>query len=499
MTFIKLHNNINFIGDTTFNSSLCVNSISTIQNNLLTTNIYPITDTITIDSDIINIGSSNSIVTLNGTTNFIASTNLGITNKLINLNYSALTSNNFDNGGNCGIKILGTNGDGYLQTSNDGLRYIIKAPLDPSFKYIATVDNNNNLNVSGASLFQKSLTVNSTLYVLGNAIMQGDAQINMGLSVSNITLFVGNSTMLGNINVNDKTLLVGDTTSLLSLTVAKNAILNETNINSQLIILGDTFFCNKTTVNSSLNLFGDSEFVKDYTINSNIIISSNTILNGAVSINSDLNIFGNSIINGSSNIQANLLVSGNANIYGSTTIQSNLYIAGNSLLNNNVTLGKNITFYNSTTQTTQSKFNILGNIISPLSEFKTNSLAAANDVPLWGFYRTGGIVKIRVSITPPHLLLIGPSTITINLGSDYIEQGVNVVENAYLDESNDIVPYLISIDNATTTNIIDTPIPITTTTIINIQVLPLGTYTITYSATDPVGNNVTKIRILSII
>ena len=128
-----------------------------------------------------------------------------------------------------------------------------------------------------------------------------------------------------------------------------------------------------------------------------------------------------------------------------------------------------------------------------------NLEAAANDVPLWGFYRTGGIVKIRVSITPPHLLLIGPSTITINLGSDYIEQGVNVVENAYLDESNDIVPYLISIDNATTTNIIDTPIPITTTTIINIQVLPLGTYTITYSATDPVGNNVTKIRILSII
>ena len=71
-----------------------------------------------------------------------------LTYKLINLNYSALTSNNFDNGGNCGIKILGTNGDGYLQTSNDGLRYIIKAPLDPSFKYIATVDNNNNLNVN---------------------------------------------------------------------------------------------------------------------------------------------------------------------------------------------------------------------------------------------------------------------------------------------------------------------------------------------------------------
>jgi hypothetical protein len=35
-----------------------------------------------------------------------------------------------------GIEILGVSGNGYIKTSNDGLRYIIKAPLDPDEKYI---------------------------------------------------------------------------------------------------------------------------------------------------------------------------------------------------------------------------------------------------------------------------------------------------------------------------------------------------------------------------
>ncbi len=67
----------------------------------------------------------------------------------------------------------------------------------------------------------------------------------------------------------------------------------------------------------------------------------------------------------------------------------------------------------------------------------------------------------------PVISLVGNSTVTINKGSTYSDAGATVTDN------------------------IDTTVTVTTTGSVNPNIV--GTYTITYNATDSSGNNATPV------
>ena len=137
----------------------------------------------------------------------------------------------------------------------------------------------------------------------------------------------------------------------------------------------------------------------------------------------------------------------------------------------------------------KSNLYILSNIISQLPNYKDNASAVLGGVPLWGFYRTGGVLKIRLNDVPPNIMLIGSNTINISYGIMYIDPGV--VASSIIDGQ--IIPNLISIIDNNNNNILVNTIPINGPTIIS-NLLPVDQYILTYKATDNAGNYTTIIR-----
>ena len=59
---------------------------------------------------------------------------------------------------------------GYIQTSNDGTRYIIKSPLETNYNYLATLDQNNNNFISGNSIIIGNVSIGSSLNINNNCV-----------------------------------------------------------------------------------------------------------------------------------------------------------------------------------------------------------------------------------------------------------------------------------------------------------------------------------------
>ena len=88
---------------------------------------------------------------------------------------------------------------------------------------------------------------------------------------------------------------------------------------------------------------------------------------------------------------------------------------------------------------------MISEIISNLPNYKNNTEAVSGGIPLWGFYRTGGILKIRLDDTPPQLSLVGNNIINLLYGNMYIDPGVNAYDNV----DGTLIPDLILIiDNS---------------------------------------------------
>ena len=206
---------------------------------------------------------------------------------------------------------------------------------------------------------------------------------------------------------------------------------------------------------------------------SNLNVSGTSLLND-LTINSNLNVSGLSLLN-------------DVSILNNITVQSNLFVSNTSLLN--------FTYINSDLNlsankliTTPSNLTSLSSllILNTLANFTDDSQAKLGGIPQWGVYRTGSILKIRALPNNPvvNLVLSGLSTISIEVGNDYIEPGVL----AYDYDNNLLTPYLTSISNTTTSNIISNNINVSgTTTITETSALSVGTYTISYTATDNIG------------
>jgi len=472
-------------GAISIGSSLFVAGSVRFGNNFKTNMIRSINNQdVNIQGDIINFGTTNTNIYIKGTTVNLITNDLKVSDKLITLNIDPYTASAFDDGSLSGIEILSNNGNiGYIKTSEDGTRYKIKAPQDNLSWYIATTDNNNNLDVSGLSILNSYVTICSLLYVSGNSMFQGSTTFNSRLNVSGTALLQGNSTILSNLNISGGTILQGYTTVRSVLTVGENLIINgSSTINSTLYISGNTNINGELTISSLLHVNGNTLILGNITINSQLNVSNNTTIEGNTTVLSSINISGNTNINSNTNIYGSIIVSGNTILNNDSTINSQLSVNGTANLNNNISVSSN--------------FNIVGNIISNIPEYENNLSAKNGGVSLWGLYRTGGIVKIRIDDEAPVLTLLGGTSLSFAYNSSYIDPGVLAVDNV----DNNILVYLTGIytnnSNLLSDNILITG---TSTLITQTSLLLEGLYTAKYQASDSNYNTSYIYRNLNLI
>jgi hypothetical protein len=459
-----------------FGSNFKCNTIRSIDNT-------PDNTDLNIIADKIHIGTTNSNIYIQGTTVNLITENLDIQDNLVTLNIDPNTANAFDDGSLAGIQIQSNNNNiGYIRVTEDGLRYEIKAPQDNLSWYIATTDSDNNLNVSGSSILNNSVTISSLMYVSGNTILQGNTTLNSSLNVSGNSLIQGATTITGNLYISGGTLLQGYTTINSTLTVNNNLIINgASTINSLLYISGNTNINGQLTISSVLNVNGNTLILGNITINSQLSVSNNTIIEGDSTVLACINISGNANLH-NTNIYGSILVSGNTIFNSATTINSQLVVNGTSYLNNNITIGSNL--------------DIIGNIISNIPEYPDNLTAKNAGIAIWEFYRTGGIIKIRLNDQPPIITLLGNTTESISLGNTYTDPGAYALDFA----GNQNIIYITSLAISGTNNLLSDNILITgTSTLISqTSTLSSGSYIITYQATDSSGNIGFNYRLLTI-
>jgi hypothetical protein len=196
-----------------------------------------------------------------------------------------------------------------------------------------------------------------------------------------------------------------------------------------------------------------------------------------------LNVNGSSNILNSSTFLSKLTISNTSSINGTVTFLSNILISGNSTFNNNITIGS---LLNNT--------NINGQIVCSLPEYLTNNDATINNIPTWGFYRTGGIIKIRLNQISPTINLLGDSSIDINISNNYIDPGAYAI-----DPGDGNIPVYLSLLTGTTSLISNILITGTSTLITKTSTLLTGNYTALYTATNSSGLISNNYRLINII
>ena len=467
-SFIK--NNITINGDSKHNNITqmgSLNSNNLISNTINTNNIYQNSNVVNINGDVITIGTDKSTINIIGNLSYISTSNLKIADKLITLNDPNKLTNNY-----YGIEILGTSGNGYIKTLDNG-RYEIKAPLDITKKYIVEVDMNENINISGTALLYNNVTVLSNISIAQNVIY--------------------NEVVANNLNVSSKTICTNyysNNMNISGITYISN------DMNTEKLIVKNINMINLTVL-SVLNIDGTCNIASNVTLNSDLTLNNTLLVKNTMTVLSDLKV-NSAIINNNLTVNSNLFISSNAllnnnlstaslNILKDTMLNNSLTLTSKLFVSKNINIKGNITMNNSF---------ITGNIVIPLKHYDTNYTAALNNVQKWGLYRTGGIVKIRLDILPPVITLVGNSTLDMAVGMSYLELGGSALDN---DDGN-ISVYITSIKKANTEYlnnqvlILATSTYISTTTPLN----TVGTYTITYNALDSIGNVGIKYRTLNI-
>ena len=404
-----------------------------------------------------NLVSINSNLYVSGIT--ICNGNLSIMSNLYSI------SNNTIIYGNLNTNIL--NISGYSQLNN-GINIYNNLNISGN----SIISNNittNNLNILQNTINNNSITFLSNLYVSNNSIFKNLYPINI-LSVSGNTILQGNTTINSSLYVSNNSLFNNNISIISNLYVSNNSLFNIIYAN-QLNISNTSIFNNAVTTNS-LFISSNTIFNNNLYIN-NLYTSSNSILNNNLTVNSNLNISSISIFNNTT-INSNLNISNNS-IINNNVSANTFYISGNTNINNNL-LVNNVTTNATLTIsgiTTLFNINILGELISTLPTYDTNSAAAAAGIPLWGFYRTGGILKIMTDVIAPIITLNGSSSISVSQGLAYTELGATAID--YF--NNSIIPIISGSVNTST----------------------IGLYTITYTATDSYGNISVVTRIVNVI
>lgn len=461
--FNVISNNCTTLYNKTIYSSLFISGITRIYNNIITSNIGN-TNTTNIYGNTIYIGNINSTIKIIGTSTYVGIKNLNINDKIYSLNINGSTTAAFDTGNNSGIEILGTNTTGFIKSSNDSMFYQLKGPSNINTENILTVLNDN-LYITGTNIFQSFTTFNSSLYISNKSYFNYVSN-NSTCNINN-NFFTNNLTIFSNLSIsNNSTLINCNTINIL----CNN---NYTTLN---ISINSNFISNNV---SSRNIFNMVTNLSNIYINQNSLLKNVTILNF-------LNITGYNIINGSCTCN-NILNSNNNIIVNTTTLLSSINISNNGYFNNLSTINSSL-FVNNTTNingditigSVTKNLNILSTIISKIPEYNNNAEAKVGGLPLYGFYRTGGIMKIRLDDVAPVLTLVGNSTVTIS--GNYTDPGVTATDNF----DTNITVYVSSIKN-NNIELLTTPILIS-----NIgsylSYANETSYIVKYTASDSDGN-----------
>lgn len=453
--------------NTIINSSLTINSNLFINGNTLLNNSSSINSSLNVSGTTIinNYTSINSNLNIssNSNINFITiNSNISISN---NTNLYNLTSNSMYINGNVNISSS--------TTINSSLTLFNLTTNNLSI--------NSSLNVSGNTQINGSMTINSPFYVTSFSLLN-NLSINTSLYVSNNSVIQGNTTILNNLYVSNNSILSGNNTIL-------------SNFNASGLSIINSFI----SIASNLNI--SNAKLNNTIINSNLSVSSSSILNG-ISINSSLIVSGNSILNLVNN-KSSLYISDQSVILANMSINSNLYISGSAILNNSSC--NNITFLSSLYISGTSNFNninILGNFVTKLPEYLYNTDAYINGIPLWGLYRTGGIVRVRIDVNPIYITLSGSNFMTLYVEDTYIDPGLTAVMMVKTIPTETITTYITSIiasdlGEVLTSNIlINSNATTISTSIINTSTN--RTFTITYTSTSSTNLTSTISRIINV-
>jgi hypothetical protein len=369
---------------------------------------------------------------------------------------------------------------------------------------------NNIDSFSNNTAFLGHLSIASNLYISGLSNILGNTSFISDLYVSNISNIYNNITTLGNfyisttsnlynlttnsnLYISNNTLLINNTNIIGNLNISTNTIINNNiTINNNLFI-SNISLLNNTTINSTLQA-SNAILNLNSSINSNLFVSNISIINIHLTSNSNLYVSNNTILNNNTTILSNLYTS-NLNIKQNMTTLNSIEITGNTYFNKDITIYKNMTVSNNlliSGLSTLNNLNITGTITTILPEYEDNLSATNNNIPLWGFYRTGGILKIRVDTLAPSMT--GNTTISVFKGTTYTDPGISVIDN--LNEI--IIPKITSI-NYSGYNYLSSPITISgPMAITSFNSLLVGSHTITYTASDSYSNISNIYRIVNV-
>ena len=216
---------------------------------MLQTNIITgLNNNIDILANNITIGSINSIINIYGTTNYIFKNSSVYQNKTLVLNYDVNSEQAIDTGTLSGIVIKGIYNDGYIKTSTDASRFLLRTPNDIIDKYIATTDINNNLFISGTTVLNDNVTINSNLFVAGITNIQ-NMTVRSQLYAANECIINGDTTI--NSNLFASNIKATNISVLSNLFISNNSIFNNVTMISDLFVSGIAIFQN-TTITSNL-------------------------------------------------------------------------------------------------------------------------------------------------------------------------------------------------------------------------------------------------------
>jgi len=367
-------------------------------------------------------------------------------------------------------------------------------------KYRSMLLLSNNINsISNNTIFQNDLSINNNLYVLDGININNNFTNNSNIYTSGLSNIQNNITLLNNLNSSTLSNLCNVSLGS-NLLISNNTFLMNSIINSNLVITNNSVFNNNITLNSNLyisnttklnnvtmnsTLFANNLNINNSSTNSILYVSNNTIINN-ITICSNLSVSNTTTISGNTTILSWLNAT-NSFITNKMTELSNIEISGLSFINNDFNIASNATINSLIVNDTANfnNLNISGIVTTILPEYDSNINADIGGIPLWGFYRTGGILKIKLNTIAPTISLLGNTTISILIGSLYTDPGI--IAKNYL--NNIIIPYITNISYSGV-NYLTTPIVINTgpTQIPTFNSLLSGNQIITYIAVDSNNN-----------
>ena len=451
----------------TINTNLNISNFTIFENNIIPNNIAPINTILNLNASTINIGNGTTIIDIKGTSSYVATNQVKIIDKIISLNLNSSNSGPADIGYLTGIQLLGTNGNGFINTNSDALRYLIKAPTDNNTNYINMLDTNNNFKMSGSSLFNNNVTLLSSINISGTTNINNNVTLLSNIKVSGNTV-ITTSLITSQLNVMGISYVLGDMYLPQNLNIIGNSqILGLTTLMSNLYVNNNSNF-GLSTLLSTINVSGKTN-LQGASLSSNLNISGQSNLLGSVSLNSVLNIVKQCNFIGNSSINSNLNLSGNSTILN-TSINSTLNISSYTILKGNVVINSDV--------------NIANNFNLKLYQNLDNTVAKKSGIPVWGWYRTGGICCIRLNDVPPTIYFSGNSIINLVAGSTYTDPGVYGLD--YLGNSTSV--YLVALlsgpSNLLSSNRL---LNNTITEVPQVSTLQNGIYKICYSTIDRDG------------